>query len=241
MKTYIHRAINLVLPPRCPVSGDEVDRQGMLSPQVWAGLDFLVEPFCRRCTMPFDFDNGTGHHLCGACLEHEPEYTCARAALKYNDTSRDLVLGFKHGDQIQAILSFLPWLKAAGQEFLGEADYIIPVPLHRWRLLARRYNQSAILAQRIGKDVGIPSLITGLKRTRHTPSQGNLRSRDRQKNVNKAFAINARYKDRIMGKSIVLVDDVYTTGSTVNECAKVLKKAGAKDVYVLCIARTVRE
>lgn len=241
MKRYLDRIVDLALPPRCPLSGVAVDRQGMIAPKVWAALEFIAEPFCRRCSLPFEFDTGTGLHLCGACLEDEPEYTAMRAALRYNDTSRDLILGFKHGDQMHVVLTFLPWLKNAGREFLEQADYLVPVPLHRRRLFSRRYNQAAVIAQRLAGDIGVPALLDGLSRTRHTPSQGHLRSTERMKNVRSAFAVTPRHQEALRGKTIVLIDDVYTTGSTARECTRSLLKAGARDVYVLCIARTVRE
>lgn len=241
VKSAAGRMVNLVLPPRCVVSGEEVERQGMLSPGVWAGLDFIADPFCECCGMPFDFDTGTGGALCAGCIQTRPEYTKARAALKYNDASRDLILGFKHGDQLHAVLAFMPWLKAAGQEFLGAADYMIPVPLHGRRLLARRYNQAAIIAQRLGRETGTAVLVNGLQRTRNTQTQGHLKSGERAKNVKRAFRVHPKLQDTIKGKSVILIDDVYTTGSTVNECTKALRKGGAAEVYVLCVARVVRE
>lgn len=241
VKSVAAQAINLVLPPRCVVSGEEVERQGMLSPGVWAGLDFIADPYCECCGIPFDFDTGIGGALCAGCIQSRPEYTMARAALKYNDTSRDLILGFKHGDQMHAVLAFMPWLKAAGQEFLGEADYVIPVPLHGRRLLARRYNQAAIIAQRLGKETGVQVLADGLQRIRNTQTQGHLKSGERAKNVRRAFRVLPKLCTKIKGKNIILIDDVYTTGATVNECAKALRKGGAAQIYVLCIARVVRE
>jgi ComF family protein len=241
VKSAAGRVINLVLPPRCAVSGEEVERQGMLSSGVWAGLDFIADPFCECCGLPFDFDTGTGGALCASCIQERPEYTKARAALKYNDTSRDLILGFKHGDQLHAVLAFMPWLKAAGQEFLGMSDYLVPVPLHRTRLLARRYNQAAIIAQRLGRETGIDVLAAGLERTRNTQTQGHLKSRERLKNVKRAFRVNPKLENVLKGKTVTLIDDVYTTGATVRECTKALRKGGVAQVYVLSIARVVRE
>lgn len=213
----------------------------MLSPAIWAGLDFITDPFCDCCGFPFDFDTGTGLALCAACLQDRPDYTSARAALKYNDTSRDLILGFKHADHMHLALSFMPWLKAAGREYWGRTDYLVPVPLHPRRLWSRRYNQSAVLAQRLSRQVGVPALVDGLTRTRNTAAQAKLKAKERAKNVRKAFAVSPKTADLMAGKVVVLVDDVYTTGSTVNECAKALRKAGAAEVHVLTIARVVRD
>lgn len=243
IKAFSALTLNQVLPPRCIVSGEAVDRQGMLVPDVWTNLDFITAPYCKACGAPFEFDTASGGEYCAPCLQNPPHYAKARSALKYNEASRLMILGFKHADQTHAVLAFIPWLKVAGAEFLSgfdKADVIIPVPLHPWRLIARRYNQAALLAQKLGQEINMPVLVGGLKRVRHTPSQGHMNAGERAKNVKSAFAVPERYKERIEGRRIVLVDDVYTTGSTVNECAKVLKKAGALEVNVLCIARVTR-
>jgi ComF family protein len=235
------RVLNLVLPPRCVVSGEEVDRQGMIAPHIWSKLDFVIAPYCDKCGIPFEFDTGTGTQHCASCIQKTPEYDSCRSALKYNDASRDMILGFKHADKLYAALAFMPWLKAAGADMLSNADLIIPVPLHRWRLISRRYNQAAILAQRLSKETGIPVSVDALSRTRHTPSQGHLKAGERAKNVRRAFGLHPNREALVSDKNIVLIDDVYTTGSTVNECAKVLKRAKAAKVDVLTIARVVRE
>lgn len=233
--------IDFILPPRCIVSGVEVSHQGMVAPAIWSNLDFITDPFCDKCGFPFEFDTGTGTHLCGSCIQKAPVYDSARAALKYNDASRDMILGFKHGDQMHAVRAFMPWLKAAGQDMLMEADLLIPVPLHRWRLIRRRYNQAAILAQRLGKETGVPVMVDALKRTRNTQTQGHLKAGERAKNVRKAFSLNPPRENALAEKNIILIDDVYTTGSTIKECVKALKKAKPARVDVLTIARVVKE
>lgn len=123
---------------------------------------------------------------------------------------------------------------------LHNADAIIPVPLHRWRLLKRRYNQAAIMAHYLGRDTEVSVLYEGLLRTRSTQVQGHLNYEQRRKNVKSAFTINPKCTFNIKGKTLILIDDVYTTGATVKECAKALKKAGAKSIHVLTLARVVR-
>jgi ComF family protein len=231
--------VDTVLPPRCVLSGEIVDRQGMLAPQIWTELSFMSAPLCACCGLPFEFEVEKGS-LCGACLEDRPEYETARAALRYDDLSRRLILGFKHGDQMQAVVAFMPWLKAAGAEMLKEADFLVPVPLHRWRLFRRRYNQAAVLAHYLAKDTGLPVMMDAMMRVRATPPQGHLSAKDRYKNVQRAFAVNSARASAIKGKTIILMDDVYTTGATVRECTKALLKAGAAKVHVLCVARVVK-
>jgi ComF family protein len=186
--------------------------------------------------MPFDFPVSAGT-LCGACLTEAPYFQSARAAMLYDDISRKLILGFKHGDRTHAVKALAVWMHRAGGEFFEGADAIVPVPLHRWKLFQRRYNQSALLAQQIGIMTGKPVLYDVLRRIRATPPQGRLKRKERQENVKGAFAIAPKHKDSVEGKTLLLIDDVMTTGATANECAKVLLKAGAKQVHVLTLSR----
>lgn len=240
-RNFCRGAVDAVLPPRCAVSGAIVDHPGMIAPSVWRGLRFIGDPLCPRCGVPFDFSVAdAGEMVCTRCLTDPPAYASARAALTYDDASRPLILRFKHGDQIQAVHSFVPWLRRAGEGILEKADFLVPVPLHRWRLLRRRYNQAAIIAYALSKDCGVPCLPDALLRRRPTPVQGHLGHAERQKNVKGAFAVNPRHKGLLQGKTIVLIDDVLTTGATVGECTKALLAAGSKEVHVLAIARVVR-
>lgn len=233
------KILDLVLPPRCVVSGQEVDRQGMLAPAIWAGLRFIAAPQCARCGLPFDYEVEEAT-ICGGCIEDEPAFASARSALVYDNGSRDLILRFKHADQMHSVRSFLPWLKSAGEEMLKEADYLVPVPLHRWRLLKRRYNQAAVTAWALGRSVNISVIPDALLRVRSTPSQGHLKAKERADNVKKAFAVQERHKSRLAGKTVILIDDVYTTGSTIKECTKTLLQGGVQAVHVLTLARVVK-
>lgn len=234
------KLIDAVLPPRCPFTGEIVDSQGTVSPAAWAGLSFITAPQCHACGFPFEFavPAGSAENLCAACLAQKPVYDRARAALAYDDASRDFILGFKHGDQMHSVVAMLPWLKQAGADILPQADTIVPVPLHRWRLLRRRYNQAAVIGGALARETGKAFMADALVRTRATPTQGRLKANERAANVKRAFTIHPRRS--VVGKSIVLIDDVYTTGATVSECVKVLLKAGAKSVSVLTLARVVK-
>jgi ComF family protein len=236
------KIIDFVLPSRCPVTGDLVDSQGMVSPEAWKALSFITAPFCARCGHPFEFalPAGAESSVCPTCLKSPPAYQGARSALVYDDNSRGLILGFKHGDQTHTAVAMVPWLVTAGRDFWKDADVIVPVPLHWTRLLRRRYNQSAVLGARVAKEVGISFLPDALARIRRTPVQGHLSATQRHKNVAHAFNVPRHRAARIVGKVIVLVDDVYTTGATVNECAKALLDAGAVKVYVLTLAKALK-
>lgn len=239
VKTGFRMAVDAVLPPRCLVTGDPVDRQGAVSPQVWRGLRFISAPYCRCCGFPFEFAV-EGAALCAHCLASPPVFASARAPLVYDEGSREIVLKFKHADQTHAVHAFLPWLKRAGAEMLEKADVIVPVPLHRFRLLQRRYNQAALIAQALARDCGLPYRPLALMRCRPTPSQGHLGYKERQKNVKGAFQVPPGQVEALAGKTVILVDDVFTTGATARECTKALLAAGAREVHVLAVARVVR-
>lgn len=240
--SVINQIIDFVLPPRCIVTGDVVERQGVLSAAAWKDLNFIAAPQCIRCGLPFDFVEKyeAGDDACGACLKTPPIYNQARSALIYDDASRDIILGFKHGDQTQSVPCFIPWLNQAGGEFLDKADFLMPVPLHRWRILRRRFNQSAIIVKHLSGDTKIPFILNGLERVRATPAQGYLQVNERKKNVKNAFIVPDEVIPKIRHKRIVLIDDVFTTGATVNECTKALLNNGAGTVDVLTLARVVK-
>jgi ComF family protein len=231
--------LDALLPPQCLACRSLVDRPGQLCAACWSDTDFIDGACCAACGLPFDFELGEGA-LCGACVRRRPRYDRARAVFRYDERSRGLVLGFKHADRLEGAPSFGAWLARAGTELVRDADVIAPVPLHRWRLLRRRYNQSAILAHALGRHAGKPVLADLLARTRATPSQGGLNFRQRRRNVRNAFAVRSGRGALIEGRRVLLVDDVLTTGSTVEACAKALKAAGASGVDVVVLARVVR-
>jgi ComF family protein len=152
-----------------------------------------------------------------------------------------MILAFKYGDRLHAIHTFAPWMIRAGQELIDQSDIIIPVPLHNKRLRERRFNQSALLAQEIAKRSGKAYLPDLLQRTRHTIPQQGLNYKERGKNVHGAFGVNKDHLQTLKGKAILLIDDVFTSGATLNECARVMKKAGAAAVNVLTVARVTKD
>ena len=230
------RALDFLLPPLCLMCDEPVGGMATLCPDCWKKIQFIAPPFCACCGGSFDIPVEAGT-LCGAGLNETPHFKSARAAMLYDDASRKLILGFKHNDRTYAAKALAVWMHRAGGEFLATIDALVPVPLHRWRLFHRRYNQSALLAQQIGKMAQKPVLPDALKRVRDTPPQGHLKRKERQENVKGAFAVDARHKNDVEGKTFVLIDDVMTTGATVNECSRVLLKAGAKQVHVLTLSR----
>ena len=231
------RLLDLLLPPRCLCCGVPVAVTGTLCTPCWRAVTFLSAPCCASCGYPFDFDIGSGG-LCGACMAEVPYFDRARAAMRYDDASRPLILALKHGDRLHLAPPLAQWMQRTGRELLADADLQLPVPLHWTRLFTRRYNQAAVLAHAIAKAGGPPVAADCLLRRRRTPSQGYKNPSARRRNVAGAFAV--KHPDKIRGKRVVLIDDVLTTGATVEECARVLKRAGAARVDVLTLARVVR-
>jgi ComF family protein len=236
LKKLSTRALDLLLPPLCLVCDDPVGGVATLCASCWKNIPFIAPPFCACCGAPFDIPVGDGM-VCGSCLVQPPHYHAARAAMIYDDASRGLVLAFKHGDRTHAAKALATWMHRAGGDMLAGADYLMPVPLHRWRLFKRRYNQSSLLAHHIGLLSGKKILPDMLRRIRATPIQGKLKRKERQENVRGAFAVAPHHHALIKGKNIVLIDDVLTTGATAEECARILLKAGAQQVDVLTLSR----
>lgn len=235
----IRAAVDAVLPPRCLGCGEVVEDPGTLCGRCWSGLTFLTPPCCACCGFPFPYAVAAGT-LCAACTQRRPAFDRARAVFRYDDASRGLVLGFKHADETHAAPAFGQWLARAGADLVAGADLIAPVPLHRWRLLSRRYNQSALLARAVAAAAAGRLAVDLLVRRRHTPQQGRLSASARRRNVRGAFAIRPQRAEAVAGRRILLVDDVLTTGATVEECARVLRRHGAAGVDVLTLARVVR-
>lgn len=237
------QVIDFILPARCAVTGDVVDTQGALSPSAWGQLNFITAPMCQSCGLPFDYaaaETPANSMVCVSCSAHPPPYSAARSVLVYDDASRDLILRFKHADQLHLVVNFVHWMKQAAGDMLAQADYLVPVPLHTRRLMERRYNQAAVISNRLSAVTGIPSRPDLLIRRKATHSQGLLGYKDRHQNVKNVFAVPQAALDMVEGASIVLIDDVLTSGATVKECSKTLLKAGAADVKVLTVAKTLK-
>ena len=234
------QVLDALYPPLCIGCREHVSEPGSLCPECWRTLHFLDGPVCAACGLPFEIDPG-GETLCAGCLTYPPSFDKARAVLRYDDASRKPILALKNMDRLDLAPAFGRWLERAGRELLAQSDLIVPVPLHRFRLWKWRYNQSAELARALSRLGGLPVDPFALRRIRSTPSQGKMPSASaRRRNVRGAFAVPEKRRSAVDGKQILLVDDVLTTGATANACAKALKRAGARQVCVLALARVVR-
>lgn len=234
------RFLDALLPPRCPACRVLLDKPDAFCPACWRELDFIMAPICRRCGLPLPASSGDDGSAatCAGCLARAPVYDRARAAVRYAAASRRHILAFKHGDRTELATALARLMRQAGAGLVEDAQAIVPVPLHPWRLVRRRYNQAALLARAIARDAGRPYLAHELKRIRATPSQGGLSRAGRRRNVAGAFRARRR---RIAGRRVLLVDDVMTTGATLEAAARACLAAGAWAVDALVFARVVRE
>jgi ComF family protein len=209
-----------------------------LTAGAWSRVTFLEDPVCDGCGAGFEMEGGPfAAARCAACLAQPYVFDRARAACIYDEASRGLILKFKHGDHQPFAPLFARWLARSAAPLLADADAIAPVPLHRFRLLSRRFNQAAEIARPLARDAGLDYLPDALIRTSHTTSQGGKSARGRRLNVKKAFAVSEEGRRRLKGRRILLVDDVLTTGATAEACARALIEAGARAVDLAVVAR----
>lgn len=228
--------LDAVLPSRCLKTGELVTGFGGLSAEAWAGIDFFGGPCCDRCGLPFDHPVVQGT-ACAACEANPPAFDRARSVFAYDDNSRSLLTDFKYADRTDFTPVFCRWLNRAGETVLQDADFIVPVPMHRMRLWQRRYNQAALLAKGVARSGTATAAIDMLERRRRTKPQGHLSPVARTRNVRGAFDVRKKWRDSVSGSAVTVIDDVFTTGATVEECARILKCAGARQVNVLTLAR----
>jgi ComF family protein len=236
-------SLDALLPPHCLTCEAPVDRQGSLCGGCFRALSFITAPFCDRCGVPFPHAGAAapGLHgqagVCSRCALRPPAFAAARAALRYDAAARTLILPFKHADRTEFALLLARHMARAGGGLLAWAELIVPVPLHWRRLLARRYNQSALLAARLARIAARPIAPDLLRRIRSTPALGDRGAVERAAVLEGAFALSRAGRRRVEGRRILLVDDVMTSGATAEACARVLLAGGAAEVAVLAAAR----
>ncbi len=231
-------ALDVALPPLCPACREPVGDALGLCAACWSKLSPIAPPYCERLGIPFVYDPGPGI-LSMQAIADPPAYARARAAVRYDDVARALVHAFKYGDRLDLAPVMGRWMARAGRELLRDAAAIVPVPLHWRRLWARRFNQSALLARIVSEAGGVPVVHEALKRVKATPQQVGLSRTERASNVQGAFKVAPNGKANIAGRRILLIDDVLTSGATVDACARALLRAGAGNVDVLVFARVV--
>jgi ComF family protein len=230
-------ALDIALPTLCVACREPVHGDGVCA-DCWAKLSFIASPFCPRLGIPFVYDPGPGL-LSMEAISDPPAYGRARAAVRYDDVARTLVHALKYQDRTDLAPAMGRWMTRAGRELIGEADALIPVPLHWRRGWSRRYNQSGALARVIEKQTGVKVVSEALRRIRPTQQQIGLSRAQRASNVQGAFKVAPDRQSEIQGRSVVLIDDVLTSGATVDACARALLRAKAASVDVVVFARVV--
>ena len=230
-------ALDIALPTLCVACREPVEGEGVCA-NCWAKLSFIAPPFCPRLGIPFVYDPGPDM-LSMEAIADPPAYTRARAAVRYDDVARKLVHALKYQDRTDLAPAMGRWMARAGQELLDGADALVPVPLHWRRGWSRRYNQSGALARIIAGQSGVAVATEALRRIRPTEQQIGLSRPQRASNVQGAFKVAPDRQQLIAGRRVVLIDDVLTSGATVDACARALLRAKATAVDVLVFARVV--
>ena len=230
-------ALDIALPTLCVACREPVAGEGVC-PDCWSKLAFIERPYCPRLGIPFVYDPGPDM-LSMEAIANPPAYRRARAAVRYDEVAKVLVHALKYQDRTDLAPTMGRWMARAGRDLLGEADVLIPVPLHWRRGWSRRYNQSGALAGSIARQSGVPVAVDTLRRVRPTQQQVGLSRADRARNVQGAFKVAADRTGQVHGRRVVLIDDVLTSGATVDACARALLRARAAQVDVLVFARVV--
>jgi ComF family protein len=237
-RSTLRFALDFALPQLCPSCREPLGDGAGLCAHCWSRLSLIEPPYCARLGIPFAYDPGAGL-LSMEAIANPPAYDRARAAVRYDDISRALVHSLKYGDRLDLAPTMGQWMARAGRELLVDAHALVPVPLHWRRQWARRFNQSAALAGVISSLAGVPVVHGGLKRVRATSQQVGESKTERADNVQGAFRVAGEQGPDIAGRRVVLIDDVLTSGATVDTCARALLRAGAAHVDVLVFARVV--
>jgi len=232
MRNVFGNVVSFALPPRCAGCGQVVSADLLLCTSCWQSLDFLTGSGCERCGAPV----ASNAAICAPCLEHAPDHDGVYAVATYGELARTIALKLKHGRRIglarliaRLLVSRIP----------DEPGLLIPVPAHRWRIFRRGFNQSALIARHLAALSSLPLHLDTLVRIRSTPLLRGANACDRDRIVRGAFAVAPQFRKELAGKTVFLVDDVYTSGATANACARALKRSGARRVVILCWARVL--
>lgn len=238
LAALMRRAGDLVFPPTCPGCGRMAAGHGAVCPACWRQIAFIERPYCEVLGIPFSHDLGPGI-LSAEAIANPPDFDRLRSVCAFNGTARNLVHSLKYRDRTELAPMLALWMARAGKEMLADCDAIVPVPLHRFRLMSRKFNQAAELALAVSRLTGKPMLSDAIRRTRHTEHQVGLGRTGRAENVRGAFRVTERGKTEITGRRVVVVDDVYTTGATVSAVARAARRAGASEIGILTFARAL--
>ncbi|HWT13676.1 MAG TPA: ComF family protein [Allosphingosinicella sp.] len=236
-RAALRPVLDFALPPRCPGCGAVTGEPHRFCLRCWSLLVFLGAPCCARCALPFDFAQGADA-VCAGCLAAPPSFDRLRAAVAYGEIPRKVALKLKYGGRPGVAETIARFMERHLDAPAG--TILAPVPLHRWRIWKRGYNQAALIASALARRAGLEARLDLLERVKATPPLKGMGPKERRDAVRGAFRVAPRHKGNVRGRRIILIDDVYTSGATVNGCARILKRAGAAEIGVLTWARVVR-
>lgn len=236
-KAAVRPLLDYALPPRCAACGLIVSEPGTLCAPCWGTIDFLGDPLCTICGADIPDMMGSVDMQCGACLATPPPYDRARAVMRYGEVARSMAHRLKYGRRLSLAAVMAGHVQRLLPEAGREDALIVPVPLHRWRIWSRGFNQAALIARHLGKHSGIAVNLDLLRRTRNTPPLHAHGARERARIVRGAFALAPDAKERLTGRTALLIDDIWTTGATATACARLLRQGGADRVEILCWTR----
>lgn len=242
-KNFLNKIVNFIFPAQCVICKTFIENNDGICFECLNKIDFITDPKCDYCGYPFEImyiDNNMKKKkfICPNCIKSKPKFHKCVSVVKYNDAAKKIILPFKHADKTNFAKIMGRMMSATISPFIKEVDFIMPVPIHLKRMLKRKYNQSSLLANEISANTKKPVLYNVLYRREFRQSQGHLSEKERKYNVQGAFGV--KHSDKIKGKNILIVDDVFTTGATISECAEVLRKNGAGKIFVVTFARVVR-
>ena len=233
---YLNLLINIIYPPKCIICKSDCMNANLLCSECFGKISFITRPYCKKCGNSLKKILGKCSEL--NCIYDKHTYSQVRSVIEYNDFSKKIITSFKFNDNFRLIKLFKSWFKyTLSTVNYNDIKLIVPVPLHKSKLKMRGFNQSSILAKIISKISGINYKSNILIKIKNTENQSDLSKRLREKNLNGAFSVNARYNKLIEGQKVLLIDDIITTGSTVNECSKTLLSNGAKEIIVISLAK----
>jgi len=235
----LRHIVDFALPPRCPGCGRITAETHNFCAECWGTLHFLSEPSCATCDLPLPYA-ATAEAQCAGCMADPPRHQGIKAAVAYGPISREIALKLKHGGKI-GLARLVALQLRRHLACLPHNALLVPVPLHWTRLWRRRYNQSALIADQLQRLSGLPHCPDALIRKKATRPLGGLSARERSAAVKGVFAINPAHREKLAGRAVALVDDVYTSGATTGACVDLLRRAGAASVTIFCWARVLPE